>query len=62
MPKDTGAAGTVHNCHLTGMGSGVESVCEQQLNNCVTTCDAAPGFGDAALAGFASVFACGDGG
>ncbi|HEX4477932.1 MAG TPA: hypothetical protein VH142_22740 [Polyangiaceae bacterium] len=61
MPKDTGAAGTVHNCHLTGMGSGVESMCEQQLDGCVSACNAAPGFGDAAAAGFASVFAC-DGG
>jgi len=62
MPKDTGAAGTVHTCHLTGMGSGIESECEKQQVSCVTACNSAPGFGDASLAAFAPVFACGDGG
>lgn len=59
MPKDDGSPGTVHNCHIAGMETGIESQCEQMLNNCVTVCNAAPGFGDAG--GFDPVPKC-DGG
>lgn len=47
MPKDDGSSGTVHDCHTAGMETGIESKCEQMLNNCITVCNDAPGFGDA---------------
>ena len=46
MPKDLGK-GAVHDCHVAGMETGIESKCEEMLNTCITTCNAAPGFGDA---------------
>ena len=47
MPKDDGTAGMVHDCHVAGMETAVESACEDKLNACITVCNAAPGFGDA---------------
>jgi len=47
MPKDLGTAGPIHDCHIAGMETGDEAKCESMLSSCVTTCNSAPGFGDA---------------
>lgn len=60
MPKDLGAPGPVHDCHLTGMVDGVEAVCQKDLDSCLATCGAAPALSDGAIE---DVFAsCRDGG
>jgi hypothetical protein len=46
MPKDDGTPGPVHECHKTGMEYAIEADCQKDLANCVSTCTAAPGFGD----------------
>ena len=45
MPKDDGTPGAVHDCHMTGMEYGIEADCKKDLATCITTCNAAPGFG-----------------
>ena len=51
MPKDDGSPSDVHTCHMAGMETGIESQCEQMLDKCIMTCNAAPGFGDAGAFG-----------
>ncbi|HEX7672228.1 MAG TPA: FixH family protein [Polyangiaceae bacterium] len=60
MPKDLGAPGPLHDCHLTGMVDGVEANCQKDLDNCLATCGAAPALSDGPVD---DVFAsCRDGG
>lgn len=46
MPKDDGAEGPVHECHLTGMEYAVEANCKKDLESCLSTCSAAPALSD----------------
>jgi hypothetical protein len=60
MPKDDGAPGPIHDCHLTGMEYGVEANCQKDLTSCLSTCGAAPGFSDGPVEDLTA--SCRDGG
>jgi hypothetical protein len=41
-PKDDGHEGKIHDCHETGHDVGTLEACSKVLEDCLTTCDAAP--------------------
>jgi hypothetical protein len=60
MPKDDGSKGPIHDCHLTGMYYAIAADCDKDLNSCLATCNAAPGFGDGSVEDLSAQ--CRDGG
>jgi hypothetical protein len=49
MPKDIGAPGQVHDCHMEGMEKGVRADCQRDLASCLKACTEAPALGDGAV-------------
>jgi hypothetical protein len=45
-PKDIGAPGTIHDCHITGHEVGTLDACSKVYANCIEVCTAAPALSD----------------